>query len=106
MRRAILAATAAVLSQSAFALSDDPVRIALDLGTVIGSEQACGLSYDLAAIEAFIDSNAPASDMQFMSTMNTSVSATHYDMRRFSEAQKAAHCAQIRRVAKSYGFVK
>jgi hypothetical protein len=44
------------------------IDIAADLGSVIESEQACGLTYDRDAIERFITEHVKASDMSFPST--------------------------------------
>jgi hypothetical protein len=81
--------------------SDD---IAQQLGTVIGSEQACGLSYDQDAIEHFIDEHVKASDMSFPSMLNLMVDGTKVEVTNMSKSSLTAHCAQIRRIAKQYGF--
>ena len=52
------------------AQADDLFTVALNLGSVIGSEQACGLTYDRDPIERFITEHVKASDMSFPSTLN------------------------------------
>lgn len=88
------------------ASAQESMRIALDLGTVIGSEKGCGLSFDQAAIEDFIEAKVPATDMEFMTTMNMSASVADDELSGFSASQKTAHCAQVRRVAQANGFLK
>lgn len=81
------------------------VQLASALGTVIGSEAACGLSYDQAAIEAFIEKKVPADDMAFPSALDLMVGGTTAKIEDMSQSAKTAHCAQVRRIARSYGFV-
>ena len=85
------------------ALATDP-NLALKLGSVIGSEEFCGLSYDQEAIEAFIEKNVAANDMEFAPTLNTMVGGGEVENREMSPSEKTAHCTQTRRVAKSFGF--
>jgi hypothetical protein len=105
MKRLILAAGIVGLATGG-SLAQSAQRIALDLGTVIGSERACGLTFDQAAIAAFIEKKVAATDMEFMTTMNNSASMAEIDVKEFSASQRTAHCTQIARVAKSNGFIK
>lgn len=104
MKRIVLVLGLGLCATQAGAQSS--TRIALALGELLGSEQACGLAFDQPAIEAFIAKNAPADDLRFASTMNTSASVTPDQIEGMTQSQRTAHCAQIRRVAKAYGFVK
>lgn len=109
MKNALSAALVAALvafSGAANAQGNDSFQIALELGTVLGSEAACGLSYDQAAIEAFIDDRIAADDMSFPSTLNTMTGGTEFEIAEMSPSSKTAHCRQIRRIAESYGFVE
>jgi len=101
-----LAAVACFCLAAAPALATDAMRVALDLGTVIGSEQSCGLSFDQAAIAAFVEDNVPAADMSFMSTMNMSADVTADEIGGFTASRKTAHCAQVTRIAKANGFIR
>ena len=83
------------------AQADDSFTVALNLGSVIGSEQACGLTYDRDPIERFITEHVKASDMSFPSTLNMMTMGTKVAIKDLT-----AHCTQIRRVAKEYGFIK
>ncbi len=104
MKRIMLAAAvglwaAEVCAQSAY-------RVATDLGQVIGSEEACGLAFDQAAIEAYIAANVPADAMDFTVTLNAEANVLRRRIVDWPKSRVTAHCAQIARVAKTYGFVK
>jgi hypothetical protein len=86
--------------------ADDSLDIARELGTVIGSEEACGLTYDQQAIERFINEHIKACDMSFPSMLHMMTMGTKYEIRSMSESSLTAHCAQIRRIAEEYGFTK
>lgn len=99
-------AAAALGLAAGTACAESGLEMAMNLGTVIGSEEPCGLSYNIGAIERFVAANIPDDDMTFMDSMNASVWAAGEDMQGYSEAQKAAHCAQIRRIALRNGFIE
>jgi hypothetical protein len=88
------------------AQADDSDNVARELGTVIASEEACGLTYDQQAIERFINDHVKASDMSFPSTLDLMTRGTKYEIRSMSKSSLTAHCAQIRRIAEEYGFTK
>ena len=108
MNRFILAATLAALSigftAQAHAGDLETMELATHLGSVLASEEACGLAYDQAAIAAFIEEKVPADDLGFPSMLSTMTSGAQYELQGMSASQKTAHCAQIKRIAKSYGF--
>jgi hypothetical protein len=86
--------------------ADDSSDVALNLGSVIGSEEACGLTYDQDAIERFINEHVKASDMSFPSMLNTMTAGTKFQIENMSKSSLTAHCAQVRRIAVKYGFTK
>ena len=63
------------------AQADNSFTVALNLGSVIGSEQACGLTYDRDPIERFIAEHVKASDMSFPSTLNMMTMGTKVAMK-------------------------
>jgi hypothetical protein len=91
-----------VLSASAYA--EDSSDLALALGTVLGSEEFCGLHYDQAAIQSFITKRVSPDDMDFPPLLESMTNGTEVGNRSKSNSAKTAHCAQIARIAKSYGF--
>ncbi len=95
-----------VSADSATAQDLESFRLASQLGTVLGSEKACGLSYDQAAIAAFIEAKVAADDMSFASNLRMMTEATAYNMKDMSTSARTAHCTQISRVAASYGFTE
>ncbi|MBS1164136.1 MAG: signal recognition particle [Proteobacteria bacterium] len=86
------------------AAAKDSTDVAHALGQVLAAEEACGFSYDQAAIEAFIDKNVEANDMEFTGTLALLTGGSEYELKQMSASQKTAHCRQVGRVAKSYGF--
>lgn len=97
---ACILATAA-LAAPAFASSSDT---ALALGNVLASEEVCGLTYDQDAIGKYIEQNVAEDDMQFASTLQLMTEGTKLQLQDMGKSQLTAHCAQIKRVAKKYGF--
>lgn len=106
MKRSLVFFASIIGAGAASAQGLQSMQIANDLGTVLASEEVCGLSYDQAAIEAFIAKKVSADDMSFASTLNMMVMGSEAQIGDMSASAKTAHCAQIRRVAKSYGFTK
>jgi hypothetical protein len=96
----------AVLAAPAAAQDLQSMKLSNELGTVLGSEEACGLTFDRTAIERFIETRVKANDMGFANLLNSMTRGTRIQIKEMSEAHKAAHCAQTRRVARTNGFVK
>ena len=86
--------------------AQDSIQLALELGSVLGSEQACGLKYDQEAIRAFIDKRVNADDMGFAGQLDLFTRGAARGFDRMTASAKTAHCAQTSRVAKSFGFIK
>ncbi len=93
-------------SATAQTSSFDSQQLALNLGSIIASEQFCGLVYDQDAIATFIENKVPASDISFPSMLSMMVDGTKYQLNSMSKSAKTAHCTQIRRLAKNYSFLK
>lgn len=81
-------------------------RLASDLGSLLASEQFCGLTYDQAAISAFITANAPPDDMGFAGLMQQSIALHGYSLADITGSAKAAHCTAITQTARHYGFIQ
>jgi hypothetical protein len=88
--------------------SDAAMKLGLDLkmGSVLGSENFCCLSYDQAAIKAFVEKYVSADDMNFANSVRALTLATKTQTEKMSISEKTAHCTQIERIAKFYGFMK
>jgi hypothetical protein len=76
------------------------------LASVLGSEQACGLKYDQAAIERYVTSNVGADDMSFPAVLKSMTDGIKAQIAGMSESELTAQCTQVRRTAKHYGFVR
>lgn len=102
--RLVLAAALAIATPAA-ASDFRSMQLATELGNMLGSEEACGLSYDQAAIERFIEGKVAADDMSFPSTLNMMAEGARFNLEGMSASAKTAHCTQIRRAARSHGFI-
>lgn len=87
------------------AQSLDSMNAAMSLGSVLAAESFCGLSYDQAAISAWIDANTNPSDMGFASSLSLMTDGAAYELQSMSESSRTAHCRSIERTARHYGFI-
>ena len=102
MRKIIALAACLVSAGPALAAMEyDQIR---GLGKVIAYEGICGLTYDQAAITAFIEANTPADDLEFLSTLELALSIADSETPPAGSA-RTAMCAQIRQLARTHGFV-
>lgn len=106
MYRILIAAALAAASTPVLAQGLESMKLATELGTVLASEEPCGLTFDQTAIAAFIEAKVPADDMGFASTLNMMTEGQKYQIEEMSASSKTAHCTQIKRVAASYGFIQ
>jgi hypothetical protein len=89
--------------------------VVLQLGNILGSKTACGLEYDENAIQEFMIKQVEGPmheciDERKYTTFALAVDEDASVMKKQAEempkSHLAAHCIQIRRVAKQYGFIK
>ena len=106
MRSSVIAIFTFSATTVAAAQSLETMNLASNLGTVLAAEEACGLSFKQAAIEAFINDKVPADDMEFPSMLTVMTDGSRIQLKSMSQSQKTAHCRQISRIAKSYGFIE
>lgn len=96
----------AAIPSAAFAWSDtERFSAANSLGAVMASESACGLSFNPDGISAYISKTVPEDDMEFAPLLNSMTKTAQFSIKQMSASALVAHCAQMRRVAISYGFV-
>ena len=102
----VLALVVAIVSIVPSALAEDlqRMKLATDLGSVLASEELCGLEYDQDAISAFIDEHVSPDDMAFPSLLQLMTKGSAFQQQQLSKSAKTAHCRQIERIAKSYKF--
>lgn len=108
LKVAILAVSCVVAfcTQQARSQSLETMQLATNLGTVIAAETYCGLSYDQSAVAGYIEKNVKPGDMSFPSTLQLMIEGAKFQHQSMSPSAKTAHCAQIERIALTYGFVK
>lgn len=106
MLRKSLAIASVIAGFSSAAHAETAWSFVNNLSLVIVSEKACGLKYDQSAIAAFIEKNVPKDDMTFASNLKLASGSNSRDVGTMGESEKTAHCTQIKRVAKTYGFIK
>lgn len=100
----IVAAT--LLAAPAAAQDFKSMQLANELGSVLASEELCELQFDQSGIAAFIEKRVKPDDLAFAGNLKAMTSGNGYQLKSMSASAKTAHCTQIRRVAKSYGFTK
>lgn len=84
----------------------DSMVMATELGAVLASEALCNLSYDQAAITAWVNLNVAPDDMSFAPYLQSVVTYTPQTYADLTESAKTAHCAAITQTATHYGFLK
>lgn len=105
--RAFIGCVALVIGASAaHAQQMDAMEAAASLGSLLGAEQFCGLSYDQAAIGAWVEANVPPEAMDFPSLLSTMTEGGKYQQEGMTGSAKTAHCAGVARSAKHFGFIK
>jgi hypothetical protein len=98
----ILALGATLFAGAAYAVESPDY----ELQTMLGSEEACSLHYDQAAIERFMTKYFKPDNMEVVSTMAVMVNGNKILVGQMSPSTLTAHCAQVRRAAKYYGFTQ
>lgn len=83
----------------------DSIEVASDLGSLLGSEKACGLTYNAEAIGRYIEENVAADDLGFNGMLQMMTAGSEFQIKDMSASAKIAHCLQAKRSAKSHGFI-
>lgn len=77
---------------------------AVQLGQVLGAEEPCGMQYDAARVEAWIDANIAPDDIEFTAMLSGMTDGARMELEEKTGSQKAAVCRAARNTAVSYGF--
>ena len=85
--------------------SRDNVALALSMGSLLGSEEACNIHFDNSKVDAFIKKNVADDDIYFADTVSTGARVQPTEISRMSSAVLAAHCAQMRKLAKKFEII-
>jgi hypothetical protein len=102
--RALLAVAVLLAAWPACA-QQSSMTVANELGLMLSSEELCGLTFDQAAIEAYIEKNVAADDTSFAGLLAVMAGRAE-EFSRMPASQKTAHCAQVRRSAAANGLVE
>lgn len=88
------------------AQAENGMTLANQLGTLLGAENACHLSYDQAAIQRFIARKMPENDLSFGSMLQMMVAGEKIEIEDMSPPTLTAFCSQNERVARSNSFIR
>jgi hypothetical protein len=95
----------ALVATPAAALDMNGMKLANAMGAVLASEEPCSLSYDPAAIEAFIAELVDPADLDFAPQLAIQTRGVGHQIERMTPNQLVAHCATVRRSAEAFGFI-
>lgn len=97
---------AALFAAPAQAQDLEVMTLANALGSVLASEEPCGLAYDADAIRALIAEQVPPGALDFAAQLGGFTTAATYGIEAQTPSQRIAHCAAIELTAREYGFLK
>lgn len=104
-RISIAAFALAMTTGPVFADALENLSKGMALGTLIASEDYCGMAFDQSAIERWIGENVPATAMDFPQLMEMGRTGEEYERQDRTDSAKTAHCAAMRQTARHYGFI-
>lgn len=80
--------------------------LASNLGTVVGSEEFCGMILDQDAIAKWVAANVPPNRMDFPGQFQLMAMGQTGFNNAMTVSAKTAHCAAVVQSAKFFGFIK
>lgn len=81
------------------------INAASQIGTVLGSEEPCGLSYNADAVAGWIDTMVAPDNLEFAPMLNTMTMGTAFQIEQMTDTARAAQCHTVERTAKHYGLI-
>jgi hypothetical protein len=102
----ILGCAVVLFATSPARAEDDTSSVAIFLGEVLGAEDFCGLKYDQAAVQSYMDKNVKKNDADFVSLLRMVTGWTKYRDGTMSVADKTDECSGIEQTARSFGFIR
>jgi len=90
---------------SASALSAQASDFTEGLAWVVAADRTCGLTYKPEALQAMIEANVAADDLDFARDLNHHVYLDNLALDRMTDATKAALCVQVERAARAHGLI-
>lgn len=105
MASALLSALAGVAPATAQSALES-MELASNLGTILASEEACGLTYRQEAIETFIDDRVSPENIGFPSELQSSTWIAGLQVSDMSDSALTAHCRAVSSSARHFGFIE
>lgn len=108
MKNLLIYATTAIATFGPLSAQDEnfkPLLLSSDLGSLLASEEYCGLNYNQDAIDDFIQENVDPNDLSFPTHLNTAIIGHKYTIEQQTASMKTAHCSAISSSANHYGFL-
>lgn len=106
MRPVVVSLLAAFASSASAQSEVELYELAQGLGMVIGLEERCGLSYDQAAIDRFVDERVPPQDLGFLGLLSSMITVTEHGASDQSESELRVRCRAVENSARAFGFVE
>jgi len=91
---------------AAFASDVEMMAVSSEIAGLLASEEICGLSYDQAAISAFISERVDPEWVGFASQLDMVAKGASMMFQDQTESARTAHCAAITRTARAFGFIE
>lgn len=103
--RACVIVAAALPIAAAAQQVEDFTDVAYNLGQMLAAESYCGMTYNQAAIAAFIDERVDPREMRFLGMLQTMTAGAEMNLRDATASQKTAHCRAAELMAREAGFI-
>jgi hypothetical protein len=94
-----------VLFATTLASAQENLRLAGDLGSIIGSAEPCGYTLNDDAVSAYIAANVPAADLGFADTLRMNIGYQRKLASEMSGLDLRVFCEATQRSAESLGFL-
>lgn len=82
------------------------METAQNLGTIIASEELCGLTLNQMAISDFIAENVDTADTGFAPMLSAMIAGQAFQLQGQSVSAKTAHCAAVAQSARHFGLIE
>ena len=88
------------------ALAEDARVVSERLATLIAAEPVCDITLDADAMLASMTAKIDAADLDFNDILSANLWLAEAKAQKLTGVQKTLHCAQVRRNAEHYGWLK
>ena len=101
-----LVAVSGLMAQPGAAMDLATQKLVVELGSVLGSEALCNLSFDLDAVDTFIDRNVSPEDMGFAASLHMMTEGSRLQYAAIEGAHLRAHCRAVEATARHHGLLE